>query len=98
MYVLDNINFNSFTFLTVEMTLKDMLDNKQRMIESLTLPFISAILKIPLNVKKMKWGEYLVCKIVHTFRECIYSIFSMSFYFLEIKKKSKSRNSQHFTR
>ncbi|XP_046464443.1 uncharacterized protein LOC124210423 [Daphnia pulex] len=43
----------------VEMTLKDMLENKQRMIESLTLPFISAILKIPLNVKKMKWGEYL---------------------------------------
>jgi hypothetical protein len=56
------------------------------MIEKLELPFITAILKMPLNIKKMKWEEYLVCKIVHTFRECIYSIFSMSFYFIEIKK------------
>jgi hypothetical protein len=35
------------------------------MIEKLELPFITAILKMPLNIKKMKWEEYLVCKIVH---------------------------------
>ncbi|EFX73732.1 hypothetical protein DAPPUDRAFT_307600 [Daphnia pulex] len=43
----------------VEMTIKDMLANKQVLIEKLTIPFITAILKMPLNIKKMKWGGYL---------------------------------------
>nr|CAH0106983.1 unnamed protein product [Daphnia galeata] len=44
---------------TVEMTIKDMLTSKQMMIEKLTVPFCSALVKMPVKIKKMKWSEYL---------------------------------------
>jgi hypothetical protein len=54
-------DLNLFPFLPVEMTIKDMLTSKQMMIEKLTVPFCSALVKMPVKIKKMKWSEYLVC-------------------------------------
>lgn len=46
--------------VTVAMTIKDMLANRQVMIEKLTLPFCTALVKMPIKIKKMKWADYLV--------------------------------------
>jgi len=89
--VLDNIDLNSFTFLTVEMTIKDMLANKQVMIEKLTLPFCTALLKMPVKIKKMKWGDYMVCINITPFQK-MHLLNLCYIYFAEIEKKSESRN------
>ncbi|KAI9564492.1 hypothetical protein GHT06_008231 [Daphnia sinensis] len=46
----------------VAMTIMDMLTNKQVMIENLTRPFCTALVKMPPNIKKMKWADYLKMK------------------------------------
>nr|CAG4639312.1 EOG090X08VB [Daphnia magna]SVE83164.1 EOG090X08VB [Daphnia magna] len=47
----------------VAMTIKDMLANKQVMIEKLTVRFYTAsLMKMPEKIKKMKWADYLKMK------------------------------------
>lgn len=43
----------------VAMTKKEMLSNGQLMAEKLTLPFCTALMKMPHQIKNMKWGDYL---------------------------------------
>ncbi len=52
---------NNFVYL-VAMTKKEMLSNGQLMAEKLTLPFCTALMKMPHQIKNMKWGDYLVRK------------------------------------
>ena len=53
---------NQFTLICVlvAMTKKDMLTNGQLLAEKLTLPFCTVLMKMPPQIKNMKWGDYLV--------------------------------------
>lgn len=42
------------------MTKKDIVTQNQMISDNLTLPFLTALMKLPSQVKSMKWGDYLV--------------------------------------
>ena len=48
------------------MTIKEMIDRTQVLIDKITLPCQNALLKMPVKFKRMKWSEYLVCTLIIT--------------------------------
>lgn len=79
---------------TVAMTIKDMLANKQVMIEKLTVRFYTAsLMKMPEKIKKMKWADYLVR--IYLDIKFIIGLLN-NIYLIENEGKCQSRNSQCF--
>ena len=51
---------NLTIYYLVALTRKDVLTHYQVVTEELTLPFLTALMKLPSQIKNMKWGEYWV--------------------------------------
>lgn len=55
-----NILNNSWLYVTVAMTKKDIYTNALVIADNTSLPFLQTLTKLPSWVKNMKWGDFLV--------------------------------------